>query len=226
MISRLADLLEMGSIYASFVSLQGVSTSPIYKSALLYEAFLLLRYRAEYTERSRAIATLIPEGSSVADLCCGPATLYFSHLRYKKVSYTGLDINRGFVDRLSSRGATGFFWDATTSEPLPQADYLIMQGSLYHFLPNPYPIVDRMLAAARRSVLLTEPVRNLADSKNPLVSWMASKLANPGTGDQANRFDESLFEEFVDHYRLAGRVIDSYPIAAGRERLCVLRAGS
>ena len=202
------------------------STSIIYKSPLLYEAFLLIRYRGEYRERSEAIAALIPEESSVVDLCFGPATLYFSHLRSKRVSYTGLDINRGFVDRLSARGVKAYLWDVEKREALPQADYLVMQGSLYHFLPDPYPIVDRMLAAAKRSVLLTEPVKNLADSKNPLVSWMASKLVNPGTGDQARRFDESLFEKFVDHYRPAGSVIDFHPIAAGRERLCVLRAGS
>jgi len=202
-----------------------MSTSIIYKSPLLYEAFLMIRYRGEYRERSGAIAALIPERSSVVDVCCGPATLYFSHLKSKQVSYVGLDINRGFVDRLSARGVKAYAWDVAKNEPFPEADYVVMQGSLYHFLPDPYAIVDRMLAAARRNVLLTEPVQNLADSKNRLVSWMASKLADPGTGDQANRFDERLFGEFVDHYRRAGRVIDSYPIAAGRERLCVLRAG-
>jgi hypothetical protein len=89
----------------------------------------------------------------------------------------------------------------------------------------PYPVVDRMLAAARQNVLLTEPVRNLADSENPLVAWLARKLTNPGTGDQPNRFDVGLFKEFLDHYRAAQRVVDSYPIAGDRERLCILRGG-
>jgi SAM-dependent methyltransferase len=200
-----------------------MSTSIIYKSPLLYEAFLLIRYRGEYRQRSEAIAALIPEESSVVDLCCGPATLYFSHLRLKRVSYTGLDINRGFVDRLSARGVKAHLWDVEKNESLPEADFLVMQGSLYHFLPDPYPIVDRMLMAAGRSVILTEPVQNLADSKNPMVSWMASKLANPGTGDQASRFNEVRFEKFVDHYRRSGQVADFRPIAASRERLCVLR---
>jgi SAM-dependent methyltransferase len=202
-----------------------MSTSIIYKSPLLYEAFLLIRYRGEYRQRSEAIAALIPEGSSVVDLCCGPATLYFSHLRLKRVSYTGLDINRGFVDRLSARGVKAYLWDVEKDKSLPEADYLVMQGSLYHFLPDPYPIVDCMLAAARRSVILTEAVQNLADSNNALVSWMASKLSNPGTGDQVSRFDEDRFQKFVDHYRPSGRVTDFRPIAASRERLCVLRAG-
>lgn len=201
-----------------------MSTSIIYRWPFLYESFLLVRYRGDYAQRSRAIAEVIPDGATVVDLCCGPATLYFSHLRRKRVRYTGLDINRGFVDRLSARGLTGILWDVTSETPLPEADYVVMQGSLYHFLPNPYSIVDRMLAAAKQRVVLTEPVRNLADSKNPFVAWLAKRLADPGTGDQPNRFNEKRFEEFLTRYRDKGWVVESYPIAAGREQLCVLRA--
>jgi hypothetical protein len=204
-----------------------MSTSIIYKSPLLYETFLLLRYRGEYRERSEAIAALIPKGSSVVDVCCGPATLYFRHLRAKQVSYTGLDINRGFVERLSAHGVAASVWDVTANTSLPSAEYLVMQGSLYHFLPDPYPIVDRMIRAAKKSVILTEPVRNLADSKNPLVARLARKLSNPGTSDQPHRFNGPLFEKFVSHYRAKDLVTGYSPIAGGRERMCILRgAGS
>jgi SAM-dependent methyltransferase len=203
-----------------------MSISVIYKSPWLYEAFLILRYRGEYLNRSRAIAELIPEGSSVVDLCCGPATLYFGHLRHKGVAYLGLDINEGFVTRLAKRGVPASLLDVTADSPLPRGDYLVMQGSLYHFLPEPYPIIERMLKAARHNVIITEPVWNLADSKNPALSWLASKLANPGTGDQVSRFNESRFEEFVNRYRARDLVVAYYPVAAGRERLCVLRGGA
>jgi SAM-dependent methyltransferase len=206
------------------ITLPEMSTSIIYRLPFLYEGFLLVRYRGEYTERCRAIAAVIPDGATVVDLCCGPPTLYFGHLRRKRVRYTGLDINRGFVDRLSAQGATGILWDVASETPLPKADYVVMQGSLYHFLPNPYPIVDRMLAAAKECVVLTEPVRNLADSKNPFVAWLAKRLTDPGTGDQPHRFDGALFQAFLAHYQALGRVVDSYPIAAGREQLCLLRS--
>jgi hypothetical protein len=200
-----------------------MSTSIIYKSPLFYEFFLLIRYRGKYRERSAAIADLIPGGATVVDLCCGPATLYFSHLRAKQVSYIGLDINRGFVDRLTARGVKAYLWDVEKSEPLPQAYYLVMQASLYHFLPDPYPIVDRMIRAAKKSVILTEPVRNLADSKNQLVASLARKLSNPGTRDQPHRFNGPLFEKFVSRYRARNLVLGYYPIAGGREQLCILR---
>jgi hypothetical protein len=200
-----------------------MGTSLIYRSPLLYEGFLLVRYGRAYAERSGAIAALIPEGATVVDLCCGPATLYFGHLCRKRVAYIGLDINRNFVDRLSARGLTGHLWDVASDAALPRADFLVMQGSLYHFLPDPYPIVDRMLAAAAKYVVLTEPVRNFADSKSPLVAWLAKRLADPGTGDQPNRFNLALFQKLVDHYQARGQVVDCHPIAAGREQLCVLR---
>lgn len=186
---------------------------------------MLLLYQRGYAERSKALAALIPEGASVVDVCCGPASLYFDHLRLKHVTYTGLDINVGFVQGVCSRGATAMVWDVAEPKPLPKADYVIMQASLYHFLPDPRPIVDRMLEAAKKNVLLTEPVRNLAGSGNPLVAWLAQKLTNPGTGDQARRFDAKRLDEFLDPYRASGRLVDTYPIAAGRERLCILHAG-
>lgn len=194
-------------------------------------------YWGGYKDRSEALANLIPKGSSVVDLCCGPATLYFKYLRLKDVSYIGLDINRRFVERLSRLASekrprvnsddpprvTGIVWDLATDASLPEADYVIMQSSLYHFLPNPNPIVDRMLAAAHKSVILTEPVRNLADSKNPLLARLARKFTDPGTGDQPLRFNESIFDELVNEYRARELVVAYYPIARGRERLCLLR---
>jgi SAM-dependent methyltransferase len=214
-----------------------MSTSIFYRHPWLYEGLMRVLYLGGYKQRSQALAALIPEGSSVVDVCCGPGTLYFSYLRLRHVTYTGLDINRAFVNRLVAFGhneawhdneprrprVSGMVWDASAERPLPRADYLVMQASLYHFLPDPRPLVDRMLVAAKEKVILTEPVRNLADSKNPALAWLSRKLTNPGTGDQPRRFNEARFENFIDEYRAEGRVIEFYPIAGGRERLCVLQ---
>jgi SAM-dependent methyltransferase len=186
---------------------------------------MFLLYQGGYGERSKALAALIPEEASVVDVCCGPASLYFDYLKFKRVAYTGLDINDGFVQNAAARGVKAMVWDVSSGRPLPKADYVIMQASLYHFLPDPRPVVDRMLEAASKNVLLTEPVRNLADSPNPLVAWLARKLTNPGTGEQPRRFNATRFTDFLAPYRAAGRVVDTYTIAAGREQLCVLRAG-
>src|SRR5215211_4230426 len=123
---------------------------------------MLVLYGRHYPSRYRAIADLIPSGSSVVDLCCGPALLFNRYLRNKGVRYTGLDLNAGFIDGLVRNGASGMVWDLRKDDPLPEADYVLMQASLYHFLPDAAPIVERMLEAARRKVIIAEPIRNLA----------------------------------------------------------------
>jgi ubiquinone/menaquinone biosynthesis C-methylase UbiE len=87
------------------------STSFIYRSSSLYELAMLALYGRHYGSRYRAIAELVPNGSSVLDLCCGPALLYHRYLRQKLVRYTGLDVNTDFIDRLTRRGASGQVWD-------------------------------------------------------------------------------------------------------------------
>ena len=80
--------------------------SLIYSNASIYEAVMRALYGRGYNERLRSVAELIAEGSSVLDVCCGPGTLFHRYLKTKGVHYTGLDINRHFVERLAAGGQT------------------------------------------------------------------------------------------------------------------------
>lgn len=181
---------------------------------------MLLLYGRHYTSRYRAIADLIPAGSSVLDLCCGPAHLYQRWLRAKSIQYTGLDINKNFIARLLRRGGSGRVWDLRSSEALPNADYVIMQASLYHFLPDASQVVDRMLAASRKRVIIAEPIRNLATSDSRLVSLLGRLFTNPGVGEHALRFTEESLAGFFTSYE--SRIVQSFTIAGGREKVYVL----
>lgn len=195
-------------------------TSLVYKSAGLYELAMVLLYGRHYPSRYSAIAELIPNGSSVLDLCCGPAILYHRYLRAKSVQYTGLDFNARFIDRLIRRGGCGQRWDVRSDEPLPAADYVIMQASLLHFLPDASPVVNRMLQAARKQVIIAEPIRNLATSGSRLLSWVARLSTNPGTGEQPLRFNEASLANFFSAY--SSHVVQSFSIPGGREQVYVL----
>lgn len=199
-----------------------MATSLIYKSAEIYELAMLLLYGRHYPSRYRAIAELIPQGASVLDLCCGPALLYQRYLKAKSVEYTGLDLNAKFIDRLNRQGGCGKVWDLRNDEPLPAADYAIMQASLYHFLPDASEIVNRMLQAARKRVIIAEPIRNLATSKSRLLSVLGRLSTNPGSGEQHLRFDEASLAEFFSAY--ASRIVQSFTIAGDREKVYVLDA--
>lgn len=197
-----------------------MSTSVIYKSSFVYELAMRVLYGLHYNARYTSIVDLIPENSTVLDLCCGPALLFHRYLRNKSVTYTGLDINEKFIERLIRAGAAGEVWDLRSDRELPPSDYVIMQASLYHFLPDASNIVDRMLNAARKSVIIAEPVRNLTTSSSGLLSFIGRVLTNPGSGEQANRFNQKSLEAFFDRYQAYLR--RSFPIAGGREVLYVL----
>jgi SAM-dependent methyltransferase len=200
--------------------MEAMATSLIYKSTSLYELAMLLLYGRHYNSRYRAIADLIPNGSSVLDLCCGPALLYHRYLLEKSVQYTGLDINANFIDRLIRRGGSGQIWDLRSELTLPSADYVIMQASLYHFLPDPSAVVDRMLQAARKRVIIAEPIRNLTTSDSRLLSLLGRLFTNPGAGEHSLRFTEASLANFFSGY--ASRVVETFKIAGGREQVYVL----
>jgi SAM-dependent methyltransferase len=197
-----------------------LATSLIYKSASLYELVMLALYGRHYPSRYVAVADLIPEGSSVVDLCCGPAHLYHRYLKRKGVNYTGLDVNQKFIEQLARGGVNGEVWDLREDRPLPEAEYVVMQASLYHFLPDAKRVVDRMIEAATRQVIIAEPVRNLASSNSRLLRLIGRVLTNPGSGDQPHRFDESSLDHLFENYK--SRVARSFLIAGGREKLYVL----
>ena len=201
-----------------------METSLIYRSTSIYELAMVLLYGRHYASRYRAIAELIPAGSSVLDLCCGPALLYHRYLSKTNVQYKGLDINASFIERLIRRGGSGEVWDLRSEQALQSADYVIMQASLYHFLPDASSVVDRMLHAAQKRVIIAEPIRNLATSDSRILSLLGRLFTNPGVGEHSLRFTEASLAEFFSGY--ASRVIESTPIAGGRERMYVLDAQS
>ncbi|HEU4387528.1 MAG TPA: class I SAM-dependent methyltransferase, partial [Blastocatellia bacterium] len=199
-----------------------MATSPIYRSATLYELAMAALYGRHYASRYREMAELIPPESSVVDLCCGPARIYRRCLKQKSVDYTGLDISPRFIARLRRMGAKGMVWDLRDERALPTADYLIMQASLYHFLPDANGILDRMLSAAGRQVIVSETVRNVASSNSRIISLLAQLLTDPGVGKQVHRFTEATLDGLFERY--SGQVARILTIAGGREKVYVLNA--
>lgn len=197
------------------------SRSLIYRSSRLYEFAMLSLYGRHYRARHSVIATLIPPGSSVVELCCGPGVLYSRHLKGKNVRYLGLDYSPAFIESLHRRGVDAQLRDLRDPDPLPPADYLIMQASLYHFLPAPQGVLERMLAAARARVIVAEPVRNLT-TDHPMLGRLTARATDPGTGAQAARFDEDSLARCLEPYRELVEAEQLIP--GGREKLYVLSA--
>ena len=192
----------------------------LYKSAGVYNLVMRVLYGRQYASRWTKIAELIPAGSTVIDLCCGSAVLYHRHLRQKSVDYTGLDISSRFVNALTERGVKSLVWDLREDTPLPRADVVVMQASLYHFLPHASRVVDRMLEAAHRQVIIAEPIHNIATSNVPIISAIAGRLSGPVVATNPQRFTEETLDRFFMAY--AANVKQSFKIAGGREKVYVL----
>ena len=197
-------------------------TSLVYRSALGYELIMRALYGRHHAARLRAVATRIPDGASVLELCPGPGTLYRRHLRGRVGAYTGIDANAAFVTRLERLGAVAIERDLSRPEPLPPADVVVIQASLYHFLPAADDLLDRMLSAAGSAVIVAEPIRNLSTSRWPVLARIGRQGTDPGTGGAGHerRFDEASLDALMRPY--ARLVREAFTIPGGREKVYVL----
>jgi hypothetical protein len=197
-------------------------TSPIYRSPRLYELVMAALYGRHYRARYSMLASLIPSGASLVELCCGPGTLYRRALRAKAIQYIGLDISPVFIDAVKIAGGDGRVWDVRSPAPLPAAQYALIQASLYHFIDDgASALLERMLAAAERAVIIAEPVRNLTGGRFPLSRRLGA-LADPGTGAQPHRYTEHTLDLLLAPHR--DRLRDAFLIPGGREKAYVLAA--
>lgn len=199
-----------------------MSESLVYRSAAAYRGVMRLLYGRHARARLDAVAALIPSGCSVLELCCGPGTLYRDHLHDQRVDFLGLDLNPRFVEATRHAGCRAEVCDVSEDVALPQADIVVMQASLYHFLPDPHPVVGRMLAAASRRVILSEPIRNLTNSGLAPLAAFARRRADPGDGAGTQRFDEASLDAFMGRYR--DRIECAFVIPGGRDKVFALLA--
>jgi glycosyltransferase involved in cell wall biosynthesis len=189
------------------VGLGLLDRSPLYWTCIGYDLVSQLAFGRQARATLAAVADRIPDGASVVDLCCGTARLAREFLLRRGCAYVGIDANGHFVMGTRKRGVTVRLADVTR-EPIPSADYVVMCSSLYHFGDAGVEMIRRMRAAARRAVIVSEPVRNMTALPGGLGAIIA-RLTNPGTGgDYLHRHDLASFRavaeaagaiEFVHH---------------------------
>ena len=118
-------------------------TSIIYSKRILIISAMRLLYSKGFGDRYKQIAMLIPNHSTVLEVCCGDCYLYKHYLSQKNIKYLGLDINPHFISSALKDGINILHHDQLSNKPIPEAQYIIIQASLYHFLPNEDIIFDK-----------------------------------------------------------------------------------
>lgn len=188
----------------------------IYKWPFLYRLIMQILYGKSFEEKYSVVNAAIPENAQVADLCSGDCAIYSNYLSKKNVSYVGYDLSDDFIQAARKKGIRSEIFDMNLRE-LPKAEYLIMMSSLYQFFGEADSVIKKMLLSAEKKVIITEPVKNMAQSQNSLLALIAKKLTKA-----TNRFNEKSLKAVIAPYQ---DVIESQEIIAdGREMVVVLNA--
>ncbi len=191
-------------------------TSPIYFHPWIYERVMRRLYSGCYEERIHDATRHIPNGSSVADICAGDCSLYRYGLSDMNIDYTAYDINPRFMRWAEKRSIPMRHLDIRSECP-PTVDCVVMMSALYQFIPHERDILNRMISAARKMVILTEPVRNVAQSSLAPIRWAGRILTRVQDNPCDQRFTVESFRNLLDEYGF--QIIQ--PIANERELLAV-----
>jgi SAM-dependent methyltransferase len=194
----------------------------LYAHPRIYDTALNLIYRGSAQKRFRAVAANVSQGDSVVDLCAGTGAL-LRDLAPKDVHYRAFDINPVLVEHLRRRGIEAQRLDVLQDD-FPEADVVTMCLALYHFHPDCRAVLERMIARARKAVIVLEPVHNAQQSTNRLLRWV---------GRSANLVDGRVHEFFFEPQSFRA-LAESFPelrevvsVGNGRDMLAVFegRAG-
>ncbi len=195
-------------------------SSPIYWHPFLYETTMRLLYGKGFESRYQDLVQWIPKGTSVYEACAGDCRLYLTYLRPLGHVYRAGDFNSRFVTHGRRRGVNIDFLDLRKDD-VPSADVVVLQASLYQFLPDAGPVLERLAKSARKRLVVVEPVRNLASSPNPVVAWLGKLGAGTQDQDHPGRFTEDSITKLM-HKTFDKRLVHAGLIASGREKLfCV-----
>jgi len=195
-------------------------TSLVYSSPFIYNLAIRLMYGKNFCARYQQVANAIPANCSVLDLCCGDAHLYSHFLQQKNVEYTGLDTNPCFVKAAETKNIPIIKQTLTAQSSLPIVDIIIIQASLYHFINETPQFIQNLLAHAKEKVIITEPVKNLSSSSNPIIRFIAQRSGNTGEQHYAQRFIPESFTELCKQFE---ELIELREIASGREMIAIFK---
>ena len=163
----------------------------IYQFPGLYGLAMRLSYGREYRERYERLADQITVPSDVLEVCAGDLTLH-DHLQQRGLllSYRGLDESPQMVAHALRRDLQFEIADVRALSAFPPASVVIMQASLYQFHTIAEALVRRLWAAAKRQLVIAEPVRNLSSSTNPIVRSIGRAISRTNAGVHSFRYTE------------------------------------
>src|SRR2546425_3867626 len=185
----------------------------IYHSPTLYRLTTRIGYGPDYAARYTLIADVIRAPGDMLELCCGDLALH-RHLEARGLlkSYIGLEHSGAMLKLARRHGVDVRAFDVRSGDPVPTADTVIMQASLYQFHDIADTLLPRLYAAARRLLVIAEPVRNLSQSRRRSVRWLARALTRTADGRvHVFRYTEGTLLALYDHCKIPVSRLDRTP---------------
>lgn len=177
------------------------SISIIYRNIFIYRLSMNLLYAFHYKNRFRQIISMIkPSDKRVLELCFGD--IYIADFcRKTGRTWTGYDLNGGFVKYARSKGFEAREADISQLKELPKCDVCLMAGSLYHF-SGALPALFKKIGRSSKRFILSEPVKNLTNAGG-FLHWISNLLTNAGKGTENFRYNEKSLIKALEMERKA-----------------------
>lgn len=182
-------------------------------------------YMGGYYSRFEKVSKEVDVGDSVLELCFGDLYLYENYLKAKVVKYVGVEINPVFIKYAYKKGVNVIQGDILTCQ-FPCVDVAIIQASLYQFMKNDIILLEKMFNSAKKKIIIAEPIRNIAQSRNKVISYLGKHFVKVGNVDHAFRYNKDsllcLCNSFVNRYKDNIEDYRFFEITGGRELVVVI----
>ncbi len=170
--------------------------SPVYWHPKLYAFTMKKLYGTFYESRYSNLQKLIPDNCQLLEVCMGDLYFYEHYLKNKNIQYSCADVNPIFVNDAKQKNINSILIDILKDE-LPKSDYILIQGALYHGIPNQHDLIAKLLASANKQLIISECVKNVSNSSNGLVSALGAFMSKAKSGQSKIKFtNETLKESF------------------------------
>ncbi|OGK95276.1 MAG: hypothetical protein A2X36_02105 [Elusimicrobia bacterium GWA2_69_24] len=189
----------------------------VYGCPAFYGLLMRAGYGGDYAARLALVADRLGGPADVLEVCPGDLALY-RHLAARGLvrAYIGLEQAPAMLRSARRRGVDVRAFDVRAARPLPTAETVIMQASLYQFHDVADSLLARLWAAAGRLLVVAEPVRNLSQSRSALARWAARALTRTVDGRvHTFRYTEAALLEAYRRARVPVSRLDRTP--GGRE---------
>jgi len=128
----------------------------------------------------------------------GDLYFYENYLRNKSIDYSCADINGVFVNAALKKGIKAMQLDILRDE-IPRSEYILIQGSLYHSIPNQKELIRKLMSSTGKQLIISENTSNISNSSSSFKSWLGAVFSKAKSGQSKIKFTkETLKETFND----------------------------